>query len=256
GFSSSVSAIGRSCTGSWSNQCLPQFAEQLSVGVNSNERQRSRLAPDIVRFKKIAVVFLRISMFAAALAVLSLTATMHARAQAGCLTSVEVQKVIASMPSSGDPDKADKKQGKENKKLRKEIIDMYEAQRKINDRVASDLRANQAVIPEANKLSHDNLIRLCSLIKENGWLTSDMLGSDGLAAVTTMVVNNRDYAAQRELLPVLIEAAKRALVPNATVASMIDAIRTAGGSPQIFGTQATMRSDAIYIYPLADPDRV
>jgi len=195
-------------------------------------------------------------MFAAALAVLSLTATMHARAQAGCLTSVEVQKVIASMPSSGDPDKADKKQGKENKKLRKEIIDMYEAQRKINDRVASDLRANQAVIPEANKLSHDNLIRLCSLIKENGWLTSDMLGSDGLAAVTTMVVNNRDYAAQRELLPVLIEAAKRALVPNATVASMIDAIRTAGGSPQIFGTQATMRSDAIYIYPLADPDRV
>ena len=195
-------------------------------------------------------------MFAAALAVLSLAAPMHARAQAGCLTSAEVQQVIASMPSPVDPDKADKKQGKENKKLRKEIIDMYEAQRKINSRVASDLRANQAVIPEANKLSHDNLIRLCSLIKENGWPTSDTLGSDGLAAVTTMIVNNRDYAAQRELLPVLIEAAKRALVPNATVASMIDAIRTAGGSPQIFGTQATMRSDAIYIYPLADPDRV
>ena len=103
--------------------------------------------PNIVRFKKIAVVFLRISMFAAALAVLLLTAPIYARAQAGCLTSAEAQQVIASMPSPVDPDKADKKQGKENKKLRKEIIDMYEAQRKINSRVASDLRANQAVIP-------------------------------------------------------------------------------------------------------------
>jgi len=160
------------------------------------------------------------------------------------------------MPQAVDQGKPDKKAGKENKKLRKEILDMYEAQRKLSDQITSDIEANGDIIPQAKKLAHDNLVRLCGILKENGWFTGEGVGPDGVLAAMTMFTNNRDYAAQRELLPVMIEAAKRGFIQNATVASMIDAIRTAAGATQIFGTQATMRSDAIYIYPLADPDRV
>src|SRR5262245_26066173 len=108
---------------------------------------------------------------------------MRVAAQAACLTSVETQRVIASIPQVGPADKGKKKSGKENKQLRQEIIDMYEAQRKLSDRIAGDLTANQETIPQANKLAQDNLRRLCGMIKERGWFNSDAIGADAVAAV-------------------------------------------------------------------------
>jgi Ca-activated chloride channel homolog len=171
-----------------------------------------------------------------------------ASAQSRCLSPEEAKKVIASMRA---PEAAT-----ENKKLRSELLDLQQARAKVSAKITADLRKNQNLIAEAAQAGEKNILRVCQLLRENGWLGKKTLREDGFEALIYLVVNNKAYQLQRELLVVFSEAAKAGEVKNPLIAALVDGIRIGSGQPQIFGTQAVVTSDVVYLYPLLNPEKV
>lgn len=165
-----------------------------------------------------------------------------------CLTEEESKRVVESIKST--------RIAPENKKLRKELLKMREEHEKLNAKAAENIEKNQSLIAEAHQMGERNLLRLCRIIKENDWLTKDSLQPDGFAAFTYLITNNRSVQLQAELLPVLAEAAKKGYIGNPVLASLVDTIRIATGLPQIFGNEATIRNDVVYLYPLLNEEKV
>lgn len=165
-----------------------------------------------------------------------------------CLTDEEAKKVIELIKSPAVT--------AENKKLRKELLEMREKREELNTKISENVEENRKLIPAANQMGERHLLRVCQIIKETGWLTRDILKDDGFNAFTFIITNNRAYQLQRELIPVLSEAAKKGYIGNPVLASLIDSIRVGSGLPQIFGTEATIRNDVIYLYPLLNEEKV
>ena len=60
-----------------------------------------------------------------------------------------------------------------------------------------------------------------------------------------------------ELLPVLLAAVKKGQLSNKdTWRPIVDGMRVAAGLPQIFGTQARIKDEAVYLYPLLNDQKV
>lgn len=165
-----------------------------------------------------------------------------------CFTEEEAKRIIESIKSAPPP--------AENKKLRRELIEMRDEREKLNAKISENFEKNQNLIPEANLMGERHLLRVCRMIKEHGWLTRDALKDDGFEAFTFLISNNKAYGFQRELLPVLVEAGKKGYVGNPLIAGLVDSIRIGAGLPQIFGTAATVRNDLIYLYPLLNEEKV
>lgn len=169
-------------------------------------------------------------------------------AKNSCLTNEESKKLIATINSSVAT--------AENEKLRKELLAMRLERETLNEKITADTAKNQNLIPEMNALGEKHLARVCQIINENGWLTKESVKDDGFDAFLFLVSNNRNIQAQRELFPVFVEAAKKDLVGKPFIASLIDGIRVGVKQPQIFGTQAAIRNNIVYLYPLLNDERV
>jgi len=165
-----------------------------------------------------------------------------------CFTNDEAKKVIESIKSGA--------QTSENKKARQEFLEMRQAREKLNEKIAVDTAKNQNLIPEANRLGITHLLRVCQIIKENGWLTKEAIKDDGFEAFIFLITNNQDIQSQQEMLPVLVEAAKKGYVGNPLLASFVDSIRVGSKMPQIFGTQAAVRNNVVYLYPILNEEKV
>jgi Ca-activated chloride channel family protein len=169
-------------------------------------------------------------------------------AQNRCYTPQEAQTLIEAIKN--------KQIAAWDMKLRRELIEMREEREKLNTKITSDFEKNKALIPRANQLGETHLARVCRMIKASGWPEKDALQNDGFDAFTYLISNSKAFDLQRELLPVLIQAAKSEYIGFPFVASMVDSIRLQAGLPQIFGTQATIKNDIVYIYPLLNEEKV
>ncbi len=167
--------------------------------------------------------------------------------QSRCLTDEEAKKVIESIKS---PDLS------ENKKLRKEMLSMHEEREKLNEKISENFEKNQNLIVETNQMGERHLLRVCQILKTNGWLTKDALNDDGFEAFKNIITNNKAYQFQRDLLLVLVEAAKKGYIGNPLLAQIVDNIRIGAGQPQIFGTSATIKNNVIYLRPLLNEEKV
>jgi len=177
----------------------------------------------------------------------ALAASVWAQDESNCLSSDEAKKVIESMKPFP--------QIALNKQLNKELVTMRQTREKLDATIAADTNKNQNLVPESNKLSEKNLQRVCQMLKENGWLMRELVGDDGFDAFIFLITNNKNIRAQQELLPVLIEASKKGYIGNPLLASFVDSIRVGYRMPQIFGTQAAIRGNIVYLYPLLNEEK-
>lgn len=166
-----------------------------------------------------------------------------------CFTKEEVSKVIDSLNNLPMV-------WTEDIQLRDELLKMIQKRDDINQKITENFSKNQQLIPEFNKLNEENLLRLCQIIKEKGWLTKERIRSDGVQAVLSIIQNNQSYSIQTEFYPILVEASKKDYIPKSVLASIVDNVRVAAGQPQIFGTNAKIRGDLIYISPLLNEEKV
>ncbi|HEY8559559.1 MAG TPA: VWA domain-containing protein [Pyrinomonadaceae bacterium] len=169
--------------------------------------------------------------------------------QGKCLSSEDAKKIIESLKSSAAG-------AAENKKLRKELIEMSGEREKLDAKLAVDSEKNQDRIPELNQMGERHLMRVCQLLRENGWIGKESVREDGFSAFLFLIISNKNFAAQNELLPVLVEASKKGDVKNPFLAAMVDSIRVGSRMPQIFGTQAAIRNNVVYIYPILNEEKV
>ena len=177
--------------------------------------------------------------------------TMSVAAQtAACLSDATAKKIIEGLKVPATTEKKD---------VRKELLKMQKDRVELTQRIAADFSKSDKVdreIREGNLMGERHLKRICQLMSEHGWLSEKVVGKDGYSALNLLLVNNQAYALQREMIPVLIEAAKLKLFDSAAVATLVDSIRVGSGQPQIFGTQATIRNEVIYLRPILNEAKV
>lgn len=174
--------------------------------------------------------------------------TVSSFAQNVCFTKEESKKVIDSIGQN--------KATTENKEVRKELLKMTEAREKLNRKITDNFNKNKDLIAEFNKLGETHLLRLCQIIKDNGWLTKTQLKDDGYQAMMFILVNNRAFRLQSSFYPILVEASKKGFITKPDLASIVDSIRIGIGQPQLFGTQAKIRDEIIYIQPILNEEKL
>jgi hypothetical protein len=74
-----------------------------------------------------------------------------------CLAEEEAKKVIESIKSPAPVN--------ENKKLRRELIEMREEREKLNAKISQNFEKNQNLVPEANLMGERHLLRVCQSAK-------------------------------------------------------------------------------------------
>ena len=182
----------------------------------------------------------------------------NARGQEVCLTKEESANVIARFDTLPPPANA--------KELGQELVKMRETREQLEAKLLNNLKDPQAILRERDQLGKQQLLRLCQMTKEHGLLTRKMLQAekeqldpfqpDPFEAEFFIISNNRAADLQLQLLEVLAAAANKNLVPKNYLAPIVDNIRVVKGLPQIFGTQAKVRNNILYIYPLLNENKL
>lgn len=190
--------------------------------------------------------------FAAAVVLIPVFSAHVFGQQGKCFTAEEAKKIIDSI--NAPP--ASTAKAPENIKLREELLKMQAERNELNLKVVGNWEKNQKLLVESNQMGETQLLRLCQIIKENGWLTSESVGKDAAAAALSIARNNKAFELQKEFFPVLEAAAQKGLAGKGNLAWLIDNIRLGAGQPQIFGTQSYLKNEMIYLYPVLNEERL
>lgn len=169
--------------------------------------------------------------------------------QSSCLTNEEAKAAVNLL-------NAPAQNVAENKTLRRELLNMQEARQKIEQKISENFAENQKLIPSLNELGEKNLLRVCEIVKQNGWVKKESVGEDGYAAFMSLIRANQAFKFQREVFPVVVAAADKGYVSKPQLAALIDSIRIGSGLPQIFGTQTRIREEKIYLLPMLNEAKV
>lgn len=143
-----------------------------------------------------------------------------------------------------------------NAALRQKLLEMQAAREELERKITEDWEKNQKLIPELNTLNKKNLLRLCEMVKEKGWLRKELVGEDGMEAALTFLLGSQKVEFQIEIFPVVAAAVKKGQVGNSYLAGLVDSIRVGRGLPQIFGTQTKVKNELFYLYPLVSGEKV
>lgn len=186
---------------------------------------------------------MRIALFLSAIII---STAVNIFGQQNCLTKQEAENVIARLDSPAP----------KNEDLRRELLKMRETREKVEAKLLNKLNNSQKILLEREQLGRTQFMRLCQIIKENGWLNKETVKPEGVEAALYVIANNRAFDWQYEMLGVLVAAANKNIISKNYLAPIVDNIRVGRNMPQIFGTQARIKDGIVYIYPLLNESRV
>jgi VWFA-related protein len=171
-----------------------------------------------------------------------------AYSQERCFTPDEAVKAAGTVGSGIPP--------ADLQKVRKELINLREQHEKLSSDILNDFAKGKARVPELNAMSRAHLLRVCEIIRQDGWIDHGVLRQDAYMALTFLITTTRAGDLQQQMVPLLVEASKKGEFDKPALAEIVDSIRLSAGLPQVFGTQATRRGDIIYILPLLNEGKV
>jgi VWFA-related protein len=169
-------------------------------------------------------------------------------AQTKCLTADEI-KQLTDQIGAHTPRPFNQKLSDELNKLaarQQQRIENNVADNKSGDTILKTLRASR----------EQNTGELCSIIKQYGWPTRDLVGDEGARSAFFLLRNSATSDLQRDVLPIIIEAVKKGEISKASFAAYIDRLRISAGLKQIFGTQATILNSFLVLFPITDETHV
>jgi len=170
------------------------------------------------------------------------------RAQTRCLTQDEI-KHLADQVESNTTRPFDKKLNQQLNKLEDKT------QERIQNNVANN-KSSETILKTLRTAREANTAELCSILKQYGWPTRDLVGDDGAKSMFFVLRNSATDQLQRDLLPVIIAAVKKGEISKSSFATYIDRLRINVGLKQIFGTQATIRDSFLVLYPITDEQHI
>lgn len=165
-----------------------------------------------------------------------------------CLTQDDVKQMLAHVDSPPPPTP--------NKNLEEELLKMATKQRDLLQDVVEKDQAKESDREKLHKLYEDHVVRLCRIIKTNGWPTTALVGEDGVFSAFYILKNGGTYELQRDLLPVIVAVIKKDPIQKREFAGVFDRLRVTAGMKQIFGTQAVTMGGFLVLYPIEDQAKV
>src|SRR2546423_3778188 len=186
--------------------------------------------------------------YAAFVALLVLCAVTSAFTQTRCLTADEIKRftdqIVANISRPF------------NQKLSDELIKLAaRQQQRLQDNVA-DNKSGEAILKTIRTSREQNSNELCTIVKQYGWPTRDLVGDDGARSGFFLLRNTSTSELQTDLLPVIIAAVKKGEITRGAFATYIDRLRLSAGLKQIFGTQATILNGFLVLFPITDERHV
>jgi VWFA-related protein len=169
-------------------------------------------------------------------------------AQAKCLTAAEI-KTFSDQVEGNTTQTF-------NKKLNEQLNKLAAKQQERIQNNVSDNKSSETILKTLRTARETNTTELCSILKQYGWPTRDLVGEDGARSMFYLLRNSATDELQRDLLPVIIAAVKKGEISKSSFAAYIDRLRTNSGLKQIFGTQATIQNGFLVLFPISDEQHV
>jgi VWFA-related protein len=176
-----------------------------------------------------------------------------------CLTPDDIKQMLARIeaaPAKSDPKSKPTPSPALNKKLQSELIKIAEKQRELLQRVVAEDQTNKSDQEKLHQLYETSTVKLCELIRANGWPVSATVDRNGVVATYYILKNGGTYELQRDLLPVIIAAIKKDPAQKPEFAGLFDRLRVSAGMKQLFGTQAVSMGGFLVLYPIEDEKHV
>lgn len=170
------------------------------------------------------------------------------RAQPRCLSPEEAKTLLAQLSS--------RQNRVPNKKLHDELIKLVNKTEGLIYHGIEGKLANENLRRRVDEARIENNTRLCQILKEFGWPTSDEVGREGVGAIIYLVRNSRQPGLQADLLPVIIAAVKRGDAEKGEVADLVDRMRVDAGRKQLFGTQVKVINGFLVLAPIESEAQV
>jgi len=165
-----------------------------------------------------------------------------------CLTPDDVKQLLARVGSSPPPTP--------NKKLKQDLLKMATKQHDALVEMVEKDKAKESDRDKLHKLYQDHALKLCELLKTNGWPTTASVDQDGVLAAFQILKSAGTFELQRDLLPVIVAVIKKDPIQKREFAGLYDRLRVGAGMKQLFGTQAVTMNGFLVLYPVEDPAKV
>lgn len=143
----------------------------------------------------------------------------------------------------------------ENKALRAELLKMEKEDQEIRKRLVSTDYHDAAAISEGRKIDSRNTERMREIVREFGWPTKSLVGSDGSQAAWLIIQHSPDLEFQKKCLELMKSAAEGEVAP-VDIAYLTDRILMYEGRKQIYGTQLRIENGHHILYPIEDEKNV
>jgi VWFA-related protein len=160
-----------------------------------------------------------------------------------CLTQDDVKQMRARVDSSPP--------AVPNKKLKEELIKMSSKERAVLLEAVGKDQPKKSDSEKVQKVYEEYTVKLCQLIKTNGWPTTAMVTEEGVFAAFS-ILKNGTFELQRDLLPVIVAVIKKDPPQKREFAGLYDRLRVSAGMKQIFGTQAVIKGGFLILHPIED----
>src|SRR5215471_8002069 len=181
-------------------------------------------------------------------AVVILIGAVSGFAQTRCLTADEVKQFTDQIEANTARPF--------NQKLGDQLNKLAAKQEQRVENNVADNKSGDTILKTLRTSREQNTGELCSIIKQFGWPTRDLVGDEGARSAFFLLRNSASADLQRDLLPVIIAGVKRGEISKASFAAYIDRLRVNAGLKQIFGTQATILNDFLVLFPITDEPHV
>ncbi|WP_299802069.1 DUF6624 domain-containing protein [uncultured Shewanella sp.] len=146
-----------------------------------------------------------------------------------------------------------------NEALKRELIHMSAIDQKVRREIQESgwENSSKALLLKIQEIDENNTNRLKVIIKEHSWLTSDLVGKEGMAAVFLIVQHSPDLEFKAQMLPYLkISYLKGEGVTGQEVALLTDRVLIEKGYKQLYGTQVDISAGKVIIKPIEDETNV
>ena len=181
-------------------------------------------------------------------AVVVLIGVVPGFAQTKCLTADEIKQFTDQIEGNTAHSFNQKLSDQLNKLAAKQ-------QQRVENNVA-DNKSGDTILKTLRTAREQNTSELCSIIKQYGWPTRDLVGDEGVRSAFFILRNSATPDLQRDLLPVIIAGVKKGEISKGSFAAYIDRLRVNAGLKQIFGTQATILNNFLVLFPITDEPHV
>ena len=145
------------------------------------------------KFRFFALIFICVSLFG----------TIYG--QTKCFSDEDSKRIIESIKT---PQKVS-----DLKSIQSELTKLDSARKTLENSILSE-KNNADLIEKRRSLLKDGILRLCTIYKENGWISKESLGQNAFSAEMDLIFNVELPNTQREFLPILIAASEKGDVKN------------------------------------------